>query len=144
MVKKKTLERCLKERIDREMGNIVEADEDRIQNAILTAIDNIVAPKIELAIRSINASSGRDVTSVTANSERGEHVGINASFENASGNNNILHVSNVNDETRHNVPDEVSELSPQKHVWIGKHTLITNIFTGLKKIKQGMIKKPIQ
>ena len=76
----------------------------------------LVAPKIELAIRSINASSGRDVTSVAANSERGEHVGINDSFESASGNNNILHVSSVNDETRHNIPDEVSELSaPETH-----------------------------
>ena len=112
----KTLEGCFNERIDREIKNMVDTVEDRIQNAILTAIDNIIAPKIELAIRSINASSGRDVTSVTANSERGEHVRINTSFENASGNNNILHVSNVNDDTRHNVPDEVSELSaPETH-----------------------------
>ena len=51
------------------------------------------------------------MTSVTANSERGERVGINASFENASGNNNILHVSNANDETRNNILDDVSELS---------------------------------
>ena len=93
------------------MSNIVDTVEDRIQNAILTAIDNIVAPKIELAIRSINASSGWDATSVTANSERGAHVGINTSFENASGKNNVLRVSNVNDETRNNIPDEVSELS---------------------------------
>ena len=107
----KTLERCFNERIDREMSNIVDTVEDRIQNAILTAIENIVAPKIELAIRSINASSGRDVTSVTANSERGERVGINASFENASENNNTLRVPNVSDETRLNIPDEVSELS---------------------------------
>ena len=77
----------------------------------LTAIDNIVAPKIELAIRSINASSGRDVTSVSANSERKERVGLNASFEKASRNNDTLEVSNVKDETRHNIPDEVSELS---------------------------------
>ena len=119
----KTLERCFNERIDKEMGNIVDTVEDRIQNAILTAIDKIVAPKIELAIRSINASSGRDVTSVTVNSERGEHVGIIASFENASGNNNILHVSNVNDETRHNIPDEVSELSvPETHLDRQPHT----------------------
>ena len=55
----KTLERCFNQRIDREMDNIVDTVEDRIQNAILAAIDNIVAPKIELAIRSINASSGR-------------------------------------------------------------------------------------
>ena len=60
----KTLERCFNERIDREMNKIVDTVEDRIQNAILAAIDNIVVPKIELAIRSINASSGRDVTSV--------------------------------------------------------------------------------
>ena len=119
----KTLERCFNERIDREMSNIVNTVEDRIQRAILTAIDNIVAPKIELAIRSINASSGRDVTSVTVNSERGEHVGINASFENASGNNNTLGVSNRNDETRHNIPDEVSELSvPETHFDRQPHT----------------------
>ena len=93
------------------MSNIVDTVEDRIQNAILTALDNIVAFKIESAIRSINASSGRDVTRVIAKSELGEHVGMSASFENASENNNVLHVSNVNDETRHNNPDKVSELS---------------------------------
>ena len=107
----KTLERCFNERIDREMNNIVDTVEDRIQNAILTAIDNIIAPKIELAIRSTNASSGRDATSVSANSERREHVAINAPFESASGSNDALGVSKVNDETRHNIADEVSELS---------------------------------
>ena len=59
-----TLQSCFNERIDREMSNIVDTVDDRIQNAILTAIDSIVAPKIELAI---NASSGRDATSITAN-----------------------------------------------------------------------------
>ena len=112
----KILERCFNERIDREMNNIIGTVEDRIQNVILTAIDNIIAPKIEQAIRSINASSVRDVTSVSANSERKERVGINASFENVSRNNDTLDVSNVNDETRHNIPDEVSELSvPETH-----------------------------
>ena len=93
------------------MSNIVDTVEGRIQNAILTAIDNIVTPKIEVAIRSVKTSSGRDATSVSASSEHREHVGINASFENASGNDNTLGVSNVNDETRHDIPDEVSELS---------------------------------
>ena len=119
----KTLERCFNERIDREMSNIVDALEDRIQSAILTAIDKIIAPKIELAIRSINASSGRNAFSVIANSERGEHVGINTSFVNASGNNNTVHVSNVNDETRHSILDEVSELSvPKTHFNRQTHT----------------------
>ena len=93
----KTVESCFNERIDREMNNIVDTVEDSIQNATLTAIDNIVTPKIELAFRSINASSGRDATSVSTNSERREHVGINTSFENASGINNTLGVSNVID-----------------------------------------------
>ena len=92
MVNVKTLERCFNERIDGEMSNIIDTVEDRVQNAILTAIENIVAPKIELAIRSITASSGRDATSVSANSERRERVGINTFFENASGNNNTLGV----------------------------------------------------
>ena len=119
----KTLERCFNERVDREMNNIVDTVEDRIQNAILTAIENIVAPKNELAIRSINASSGRDVTSVIANSERGERVGINASFENASGNNDTQVISKVNDETRHSITEEVSELSvPETHFDRQPHT----------------------
>ena len=119
----KTLERCFNERVDREMNNIVDTVEDRIQNAILTAIDNIVAPKIELAIRSISASSGRDVTSVYVNSERREHAGINASFENASGNNDTQVISKVNDETRHSITEEVSELSvPETHFDRQPHT----------------------
>ena len=106
----RTLERGFKERIDRETSKIVVTVENRIQNAFFIAIDSIVVPKIELAIRSINVTSGRDATSVTANSEPGEHLGNNAPFENESGNNIVLHVSNVNDETRINIPDEVSEL----------------------------------
>ena len=63
------------------------------------------------------------VTSVSANSERREHVGISTSFENASGNKDTLGVSNVNDETRHNIPDEVSELSvPETHFDKQPHT----------------------
>ena len=42
----KTLERCFNERVDKEMSNIVDTVEDRIQNAILTAVDNIVSPRI--------------------------------------------------------------------------------------------------
>ena len=72
----KTLESCFNERCDRKMNNIVDTVDDRIQNAILTTSGNIVAPKIELAIRSINASSGRDATSVAGNSECRENVDI--------------------------------------------------------------------
>ena len=63
------------------MGDIVDTVEDKIQNAILTAIDRIITPKKELAIRSINASFGRDATNVIMSSERGEHKGTTASFK---------------------------------------------------------------
>ena len=142
----KTLERCFNERVDRERNNIVDTVEDRIQNAILTAIDNIVAPKIELAIRSISASSGRDVTGVSVNSERREHAGINASFENASGNNDTQVISKVNDETRHSITEEVSELSvpethfdrqPQTHHMVkgngDRHSQTHHMVTGAKE-----------
>ena len=47
LVKVKTLKRCFNERIDREMGNVVDTVEDSIQNAILSAIDSNNIPKIE-------------------------------------------------------------------------------------------------
>ena len=60
------------------MGNIVDTVEDRIQNAILSAADSIITPKIELAIRSVNASTGREATSLMATSEGGENIRITA------------------------------------------------------------------
>ena len=124
----KTLKRCFSEKIDHKMSNVVDTVEDRIQNAILTAIDSIVPPKIELAIRSINESSRRDATSVTANSERGEHIRITAPFENVSERNIKLHVLDVNDETRNNFSDELSEMSvPGSHFDRQPQTHHTNI-----------------
>ena len=139
----KTLERCFNERIDREMSNIVDTVEDRVQNAVLTAIDNIVTPKIELAIRSINASSRRDVTSASGNSERREYEGINVSFENASANNRTLGMANTNDETRHDFHDGVSELPvletqfdrqlPTHHMPSGASSEVHHMVTGVKE-----------
>ena len=72
----KTPEICLIKGIGREMGINVDNVEDRIQNAILTAIDDNITPKIELAIRSQIASCGRNATSSSVNSERGQHFEI--------------------------------------------------------------------
>ena len=46
------------------MGISVNTVEVRIQNAILTAIDNIITPRVELAIRSMNASPERGFPNV--------------------------------------------------------------------------------
>ena len=118
-----TLEECFNEGIDRERGIIVDTVEDRIQNAFLIAIDNIITTRIDLAVKSINASSGRDAACVTKNSEFGERVGIVASFENAPERNSTFHDLNANDATRRNIPDKVSEFQGQ--ILTGNHTLIT-------------------
>ena len=95
LVNVKTLERCFNEGIDRRMGNIAGTVEYRTQNAILSTIVSIITPKIEIAIRSISASFGRDVTNVSANSERVEYIRISAPFENVSKRNNTLLVFNT-------------------------------------------------
>ena len=50
------------------------------------------------------------MASASGNSERREYEGINASFENASENNRTLSTTHINDETRCNSHDGVSEL----------------------------------
>ena len=77
----KTLENCLNERNDREVGNIVDTVDNGIHNTNLTANDTIIALEIELARRSKKVSFRRDATSVMAKSERGEHMGITAPHE---------------------------------------------------------------
>ena len=72
LVNVQTLKRCFNERIDSEMGKIVDTVKYRIQNAILTAFDSNTTPRIELAVSLKNESCVRVATSVTANSERGE------------------------------------------------------------------------
>ena len=105
------------------MGNFVDTVEGRIEIAILNAIDSIIAPKIELAVKSFNASSERNATNDTMNSERGECMRVVSLFENVSERNNTLHELNTNDETRNNIPDEVSKLSvPKTHFDRQPHT----------------------
>ena len=121
--------------IDRELGTFVETVEDRIQNAILSAIDSIITPIFELAIRSTNASSEGDASSFIASLERGEHQGTTAPLEDVSERNNKLHVSKINDEARNKIPDVVSELSVpdtqcdrqlQTHHMVTRQTTQTN------------------
>ena len=101
-----TLERCLNERNDREIGDIVDTVEDWNQNAILNPSDNIVTARVELAVVSINASSGRDATSVRTDSGGEERNGVNVPPANVSERNNTMRALNTNDETRKNISDQ--------------------------------------
>ena len=70
LVNVKTLKRRFIEKIGSETCNIFNTVEDRIQNTNLAPIAGTITPKIELAIRSKNASSGQDSPSVMPNSKR--------------------------------------------------------------------------
>ena len=71
----------------------------RSRTQYFRAAENIIAPRCELGVRSINASSGGDAASITAHPERGEHIGITALFENASQRSNTFQDLNANDES---------------------------------------------
>ena len=58
---------------------------------MLVVAGRLVILRIELSVKSMNASSGWDVASVTANSERGEQVRISDPYGNVSDNNSTLH-----------------------------------------------------
>ena len=112
----RTLKRRLNENAGCEMGNIVYTVEDKFQNAFLTSNYGNFNRKIDLAIRSVNASSERDTTSVLANLERDEHQKFTGVFENVSEKNTTPHVFNTYDETRNESLDKVSGL-----LLAGKH-----------------------
>ena len=109
--------------IAREMSIVSGTVEDKIQSAILAAIDKFITPRIELAVRSMNASSGGHAASVTAVSVRGEQVSTTASFQNVSDRNITLHELIVNDETQGIIPDKANEFSvPGTHFERQPHT----------------------
>ena len=104
------LEKNITDGITREKSNVVETVEGMIQNAILSAMDNNITVRIELALRSMNASSGRDVASVTANSERGEQVRVCAFYKIVPESNSSFRQLSLTDETGRCSPDEVYNL----------------------------------
>ena len=113
-MKVEILERCLTAWIDREMGYKVDTVEDKIQDGILSVFDRNITSSIESALRLTKASSGRNFASVSANSQRGEHIGITCSLENASDGENTIHDFDANDETCGNIPDEIDEILVSK------------------------------
>ena len=118
-----TLGISLTDKIFRQTGNFAETVEDRIQSAFSTAMNNFVITRIWSAVRSLNASSGQDVASIVAISERGEQIGITVSFENLSDKNITFHESNIVNETRGYSSTESSKFPvPKTHFDGQSHT----------------------
>ena len=54
-----TLENNLVNKIRSEVDKVMTSVETRVQDVVLTAIENLVISRVELAMKSVNASSGR-------------------------------------------------------------------------------------
>ena len=94
-----------------EVDNVFDTVENRIRHTILTAMDRIFVPKIELAVWWKNASSHWDVASVMAVSEREEQSETKALIVHASNRNNTFHEPSPNHETRGYNPISSSEFA---------------------------------
>ena len=55
-----TLEENIVSKVRIEVDGVMTTLETRFQDAVLTAIENLVIPRVEMAMKSINASSGRN------------------------------------------------------------------------------------
>ena len=79
--------------------------ESRMHDAILTAIDNVVIPRVELAVKSITGSAGHGTSSEVQNPDRRDFLGNirNTLVMSASSRLDLDNELNRNDETRNDV-----------------------------------------
>ena len=99
------------------MVNNVETAKDRVQEAILAAMENGETLRIELAVGSRNTSFEGYAGCVNTHSERGDWVGVNASLKKVCDKYYTFHELSMNAETRGYIPDKVSEFPfPRTHI----------------------------
>ena len=102
------------------------AVETKIQDAVLTAIENLAIPIIQLAMQSINASSGRGVDSVVLNTDR---IAFERNIEGLqmttwSRINSHIDLHRI-DETLGSITVEGDDLTVKEKTLANWHTLIT-------------------
>ena len=65
-----TLEKNIADKVRREVDEVITLVEIRVQDAVLTAMENLVICRVELAMKSVDASSGRGMDSVVLDPDR--------------------------------------------------------------------------
>ena len=108
------IERNFADRIRKEVDSAVTAVENRVQGAILSAMDNVVIQRVEVAVRFITGSSGRRPNSVFQNPY---HRDISGNVENtllmaASSRADVNIDQDKNDETRNDQSFEDGYFTP--------------------------------
>ena len=69
------LEKKIVRKMRNEVDSVIITVATRVQGAILFAVETFVTPRVELAMKSANAPSGRDVDSVVPNPEQCDFSG---------------------------------------------------------------------
>ena len=100
--------------------------ETRVQNAILTAVKNLVIPRVELAMKSVNTSSGCGVDSVVLDPDRRDFSGNIEGHQMPFSNRLNSHADlNRIHKTCGDITVEEVIRGSTKEIWTGQHTLIT-------------------
>ena len=91
--------------------------ENRMHDAILTAIDNVVIPRVETAVKAITGSTGHGTNGEVQNSDRRDFIGNirNTPLVSASSRLDLDAELNRNDESRNNVDFEDGDFPALKH-----------------------------
>ena len=63
------------DKIRKVVDNAVKTVENRMHDAVLTVMDNVVIPRVEMAVRSTTGSSGHGATSTVQNPDRSDFIG---------------------------------------------------------------------
>ena len=85
--------------------------ETKVQDAVLTAIENLVVPRVKLVMQSVNASTGRGVGSVVSHPDQGDFSGNIEGFQMTASSIINSHTDlNSIDETRGNITVEGGDL----------------------------------
>ena len=99
------------------MANVLTSVETRVQDAVLTAIEILVIPRVELAMKSANAPSERNVDGIVLEADQRDFLGkIESLRKTASSRINIYTDLKGIDETRgNNVVEEGDFLVNEKN-----------------------------
>ena len=107
------LEKNFDNKIIRAFSSAVMTVEKRMHDAILTAIDNVVIPRVQMAVKSITGSRGHGTNNEVQNPDRGDFSGNirNTPLTWASSRLDLDNELKRNDETRSNEDFEDGDFS---------------------------------
>ena len=108
----RTLEKNFVRKVRRNVDGVMTTVETKAQNAVLTVIENLVLPRVELAMKSVNASSGHRVGGAVLDPDGVDFSGNIEGLQLTTSNRINSHTDwNRIDETRGNTIVEEGDLS---------------------------------